>query len=87
MRRIVAEDPGGNPSTSGAISEFAGNVSKPNLLNVAVTRAKERIYVVGDLALWRRHSALYDKLATHLPVAQVRGGGPGFAASVCEDSP
>ncbi|MCW5221159.1 hypothetical protein D5041_15805 [Verminephrobacter aporrectodeae subsp. tuberculatae] len=68
---------GGDPNKAGAISEFAGNVSKPNLLNVAVTRAKERIYVVGDLALWRRHSALYDKLATHL-----RAGGSGFAASL-----
>jgi hypothetical protein len=54
---------------------------------VAVTRAKERIYVVGDLALWRRHSALYDKLATHLPVAQARAGGSGFAATLCEASP
>ncbi|NKN16582.1 hypothetical protein GFL86_34785 [Rhizobium laguerreae] len=26
--------------------------SKPNLLNVALTRAKRRFYIVGDRSLW-----------------------------------
>lgn len=41
---------GGNPSSPGVISFFAG--AKPNLVNVAVTRAKRRLYVVGDCRFW-----------------------------------
>jgi superfamily I DNA and/or RNA helicase len=40
----------------GADQDGAGSAnwaaSKPNLLNVAVTRAQHRIYVVGDASLW-----------------------------------
>lgn len=36
---------------SGAITQWAG--ATPNLLNVAVTRAKERLDVVGNRELWR----------------------------------
>jgi hypothetical protein len=43
---------GCNPQRSGAIPFFAA--AKPNLLNVAVTRAKHRLYVIGDRALWAR---------------------------------
>jgi hypothetical protein len=39
-----------NPSQTGA-RNWAGG--RPNILNVAVTRAKEVIYVVGNRKLWR----------------------------------
>jgi hypothetical protein len=41
---------GGDPSRPGVISSFAGR--KPNLVNVAVTRAKKRLYVVGNRNFW-----------------------------------
>lgn len=41
---------GGDKSTYGAI-DWASR--KPNLLNVAVTRAKSRLYLVGDYDLWK----------------------------------
>ncbi|WP_320196712.1 AAA domain-containing protein [Agrobacterium rosae] len=40
--------------------------SKPNLLNVAVTRARHRIFVVGDHDIWRTHP-YFDTAATMLP--------------------
>ncbi|MFD0656784.1 DEAD/DEAH box helicase [Thermocatellispora tengchongensis] len=39
---------------------------RPNLLNVAVSRAKRRLYVIGDRAEWSRQRYL-DVLASHLP--------------------
>lgn len=39
------------PSQTGARGWAGG---KPNILNVAVTRAKEALYVVGNRALWQR---------------------------------
>ena len=44
--------------------------ARPNLLNVAVTRAKERLYVVGNRGLWRE-AGLFQKLD-----ARLEGGGP-----------
>jgi AAA domain-containing protein len=38
---------------------------KPNLLNVAVTRAKERLYVVGNRVLWRE-AGLFRELDARL---------------------
>ncbi|MFA0411368.1 hypothetical protein AB4505_24725, partial [Vibrio splendidus] len=39
--------------------------SKPNLLNVAVTRAKKHLYVIGDIQVWsdkRYFDKTYSKL-------------------------
>lgn len=40
--------------------------SMPNLLNVAVTRARKRFYVIGDYDLWKRHN-YFAQLAEILP--------------------
>lgn len=53
---------GGDPSKAGA-KRWAS--SKPNLLNVAVSRAKLRLYVIGDRAAWSQH-ARFDVLAREL---------------------
>jgi superfamily I DNA and/or RNA helicase len=39
---------------------------RPNLLNVAVSRAKRRLYVIGDRDAWKRHRH-FDLLADRLP--------------------
>lgn len=52
---------GGNPERKGAVSFFAGNEQSPNLLNVALTRAKKRIYVVGDRSLWVNNSSTFRR--------------------------
>jgi superfamily I DNA and/or RNA helicase len=41
---------GGDPRKPGAISSYAGK--NPNLVNVAVTRAKKRLYVLGNRNYW-----------------------------------
>jgi hypothetical protein len=40
--------------------------ARPNLLNVAVTRAKERLYVVGNRRLWRS-AGVFGELDARLP--------------------
>ncbi|WP_322003802.1 AAA domain-containing protein [Paraburkholderia tropica] len=58
---------GGNPSSPGVISSFAG--AKPNLVNVAVTRAKRRLYVVGDRRFWTGASdvhRIFNRMVEHL---------------------
>lgn len=59
---------GGDPSRSGVISSFAGK--SPNLVNVAVTRAKRRLYVIGNRRYWTSSAdihGIYQCMADHLP--------------------
>lgn len=44
--------------------------SKPNLLNVALTRAKNYIYVVGDRQLWGTQR-YFDQIASELTVVKL----------------
>jgi len=52
-----------SPQASGA-RYWAGGA--PNLLNVAVSRAKRRLYVIGDRTSWR-DAGVFRTLATYLP--------------------
>lgn len=54
---------GSEPARDGARAWAA---SRPNLLNVAVSRARRRLYVVGDREAWGRHR-YFDALAEQLP--------------------
>ncbi|GHF90472.1 MULTISPECIES: DEAD/DEAH box helicase [Amycolatopsis] len=55
---------GSDPASEGARRWAA---AKPNLLNVAVSRAKRRLYVIGDRRRWQ-DQRYFDVLATALPV-------------------
>ena len=59
---------GSDPAREGARAWAA---SRPNLLNVAVSRAKRRLYVIGDRDAWVRHR-YFDQLADRLPHEQPR---------------
>ena len=55
---------GGDPRLPGAKAWAA---SKPNLLNVANSRAKKRLYVIGNRGLWMKHN-YFSSMAEWLPV-------------------
>lgn len=57
---------GGNPSAPGAKAWAA---RKPNLLNVAVSRSKKRLYVIGDRDKWKLYS-YFSTMAHYLPETQ-----------------
>lgn len=66
---------GADAQTEGAVRWAA---SKPNLLNVALTRAKRSFYVIGDREIWGRQryfQEVYRKLPTMDPEAFAQGGG------------
>ncbi len=54
---------GSEPARDGARAWAA---SRPNLLNVAVSRARRRLYVIGDREAWKRHR-YFRTLADRLP--------------------
>ena len=55
---------GGDPSKPGAKGWAAQH---PNLLNVTVSRARRRLYVIGDRTEWARHRH-FDALAANLGI-------------------
>ena len=56
--------PGLDDTKTGAIQWLT---SKPNILNVAVTRAKDRFIIIGDVDLLSGYEYL-DKFAASLPI-------------------
>lgn len=59
---------GSDPARDGARAWAA---SRPNLLNVAVSRAKRRLYVIGDRDAWKDHR-YFKVLANSLPHGRPR---------------
>lgn len=52
---------------------------KPNLLNVAITRAKHRLYVIGDASQWGGLNH-FDQLAEDMPDRQTPSTPRSFDA-------
>ncbi|MFV1494295.1 AAA domain-containing protein [Phaeobacter sp. JH18-32] len=57
---------GAQMSSQNGARAWAG--SRPNLVNVAVTRAKESLYVIGNRQLWKS-AGVFAVLDRHLPAA------------------
>ncbi len=55
---------GAPETTQSGARNWAGG--RPNLLNVAVTRAKAALYVVGNRELWKR-AGCFSKLSARMP--------------------
>lgn len=64
---------GGDPARRGALRWAT---QSPNLLNVAVSRARRRLWVIGNHAAWSNHP-FADVIAAHL---RVKGGPPAPSA-------
>lgn len=60
---------GGDPAVARAREWVA---QTPNMLNVAITRAKKYVYVIGNRTLWAGHK-YFDHLAEKLPVKSYPG--------------
>lgn len=58
---LVRNNHGGNPTSSGTIQQ--GFLAKPNRINVAMSRAMDRLVVVGARARWPKGSPL-EKFST-----------------------
>jgi len=65
----------GCDSTKGGAADWAGQ--KPNLLNVAVTRARRALYVIGDINVWQNRGYFSD-LQNALPVKVYNPGSERF---------
>lgn len=58
---------------AGSVKAREWAAQRPNMLNVAVTRAKDRLYVIGNRQIWSVHR-YFDHLAERLPVKEVFTG-------------
>lgn len=58
---------------TGSVAARRWAAHRPNMLNVAVTRAKERLYVIGNREVWSVHR-YFDHLAEKLPLKEVFTG-------------
>jgi superfamily I DNA and/or RNA helicase len=72
---------GGDPNKPGVVAGFAGK--NPNLVNVAVTRAKKRLFVIGNRTFWTGRNdtrGYYEHMAelldAHLAAMKSSAQGP-----------
>jgi superfamily I DNA and/or RNA helicase len=65
---------GSDPNFDGARAWAA---EKPNMLNVALTRAKQYVYVIGNRQLWAKQP-YFNYLAEQLPVKYTEKVSPRY---------